>query len=129
MAGALRWASCGWAWPPSAALAIALTAAQLLPVIEFTQRTSRAAEGGTHDIYPFSVEPFRLLEMVWPNILGTQFDGQQLLGRDHPHSRSTAQGVGAVALPGGIDAGAGLELAHLAAWASLACLVHGDRGR
>ena len=63
----------GFTWlglAASAALSCALTAAQLLPVIEFTQRTSRAAEGGTHDIYPFSIEPFRLLEIAWPNILG-----------------------------------------------------------
>ena len=59
----------------SAALSFALTAAQLLPVIEFTQRTSRAAEAGTHDIYPFSLEPLRLLEVAWPNIFGTQFEG------------------------------------------------------
>ncbi len=57
----------------SAALAAALTAAQLLPVIEFTQATSRAAGEGPHDIYPFSIEPHRLAELVWPNLFGTSF--------------------------------------------------------
>jgi hypothetical protein len=64
----------------SAALSVVLTAAQLLPVIEFTQRTSRVAQGGTHEIYPFSIEPFRLLEIAWPNILGTQFEGNNYWG-------------------------------------------------
>ena len=73
----------GLAWlglAASAALSFALTAAQLFPVIEFTQRTSRVAQGGTHDIYPFSIEPFRLLEIAWPNILGTQFEGNNYWG-------------------------------------------------
>jgi hypothetical protein len=59
----------------AAGLAIAVTAIQLLPVIEFTQQTSRAAGGGPHDIYPFSIEPFRLMEMAWPNIMGSHFGG------------------------------------------------------
>ena len=41
--------------------------------IEFTQQTSRAAGEGPHDIYPFSVEPFRLAELVWPSVFGTTF--------------------------------------------------------
>jgi hypothetical protein len=57
----------------SAALAGALAAAQLLPVFEFTQQTVRAAGDGPHDIYPFSIEPFRLVEMIWPSVLGTSF--------------------------------------------------------
>ena len=83
------WVKRGWRSPLgftclglacSAALSIALTAAQLLPVVEFTQRTSRVAEGGTHDIYPFSLEPFRLAEIAWPNILGSQFEGNSYWG-------------------------------------------------
>lgn len=56
-------------------LAGALASAQLLPVIEFTQQTTRAAAGGPHEIYPFSVEPFRLVEMLWPNVFGSYFQG------------------------------------------------------
>lgn len=73
----------GLAWTGlagSAALAMAVSGAQLLPVVEFTQRTSRAAEGGTHDIYPFSLEPARLAGLVWPEVLGNTFDGNASWG-------------------------------------------------
>lgn len=56
-------------------LAAAITSAQLLPVIEFTQQTVRAAAEGPHEIYPFSVEPFRVVEMFWPNAFGSYFHG------------------------------------------------------
>ena len=57
----------------AAAVAAGLTAAQLIPVIEFIQLTTRAAAGGIHNIYPFSVEPYRLVELIWPNIGGLQY--------------------------------------------------------
>jgi hypothetical protein len=57
----------------SAVLGASLSAAQLLPVAEFTALTNRAAEGGPHDIYPFSLDPTYLAEFVWPNVLGTHF--------------------------------------------------------
>jgi len=57
----------------SALLAAALAAAQLLPVVEFTQQTVRAEGEGPHDIYPFSLEPQRLAELVWPSAMGTTF--------------------------------------------------------
>jgi len=84
-----HWRGRGWRFPlgamwlglaSSAALAAALSAAQLLPVIEFTQLTSRAASGGPHEIYPFSIEPHRVLELVWPNILGVQLEGRDYWG-------------------------------------------------
>jgi hypothetical protein len=28
-----------------------------------------------HDLYPFSIEPFRLVELAWPNVLGMEFGG------------------------------------------------------
>ncbi len=34
-----------------------------------------AAVAGPHDLYPFSIEPFRLVELVWPNVMGVHFDG------------------------------------------------------
>jgi hypothetical protein len=79
-----RWRRHGWRLPlglawlglaGAAGLAVAVSAAQLLPVLEFTQRTARAAEGGPHEIYPFSLEPSRLAGLVWPNVLGNAFDG------------------------------------------------------
>jgi len=59
----------------SAGLAIVLSAAQLLPVVEFSQQTVRTAATGPHDLYPFSIEPFRLVELAWPNVLGVHFGG------------------------------------------------------
>src|ERR1017187_7925831 len=79
-----RWRGRAWRFPLgamwlglaiSAALAIAATAAQLFPVVEFTQQTTRAAHEGTHELYAFSVEPYRLIEMIWPNVWGAQFGG------------------------------------------------------
>jgi Bacterial membrane protein YfhO len=61
----------------SAALAGAVTAAQLLPVIEFTGLTARAAGEGPHDIYPFSLSPLRVIEFLWPNVFGTTFQGNR----------------------------------------------------
>jgi hypothetical protein len=78
------WRRSGWYRPLGAmsfglvlasALAASLTAAQLLPVIEFTQQTVRAAGGGPHDMYPFSLEPYKLAEMIWPNVYGTEYSG------------------------------------------------------
>lgn len=57
----------------AAFLGASLAAAQLLPVAEFTALTNRAAEGGPHDIYPFSLDPMYLAEFVWPNVYGTHF--------------------------------------------------------
>ena len=64
----------------SAGLAIALSAAQLLPVYEFTQQTSRAANEGIHDIYPFSLEPLRFAGLLWPNVLGVHSEGNTFWG-------------------------------------------------
>lgn len=67
----------GLAWvgmAGAAAMAVAVSAAQLLPVLEFTQRTSRAAEGGPHEIYAFSLEPTMLAGLIWPEVLGNSFD-------------------------------------------------------
>ncbi|HKI18736.1 MAG TPA: hypothetical protein VKA15_12695, partial [Isosphaeraceae bacterium] len=78
------WWRRGWRFPlglmglglaMSAGLAAALTAIQLLPVVEFTQLTTRAAGGGPHDIYPFSLAPIRIGELLWPNISGIQIEG------------------------------------------------------
>ncbi len=79
-----RWRGRPWRSPPgamvlglaiAAALASAVTAAQLFPVIEFTQQTTRASEAGSHELYAFSIEPHRLIELIWPNIWGAQFGG------------------------------------------------------
>ena len=53
------------------ALAVALAAVQLLPVLEFASRSVRVGEDVALDVYRFSLEPHRLLELVWPNVFGT----------------------------------------------------------
>ena len=63
----------------SATLAVALTAAQLFPVIEFIQQTRRTGSGPS-DTYQFSLEPFRVVELIWPNILGTPLQGADYWG-------------------------------------------------
>ncbi len=57
-------------------LGLALSAAQLVPVAEFTGMSMRAAEKGPHDIFPFSVEPYRLLELAWPTFFGPMMLGE-----------------------------------------------------
>ena len=57
----------------AATLAAALSAAQMVPVIEFTGLSGRASDEGAHDIYPFSLEPYRLVEAVWPGFFGRSF--------------------------------------------------------
>jgi hypothetical protein len=61
----------------AAALAGAISAAQLLPVLEFTGQSARAAGEGPHDIFPFSLNPPRVVEMIWPNVFGTPFHGNR----------------------------------------------------
>ena len=33
------------------------------------------AVAGAHDLYWFSIEPFRLVELLWPNVMGVHFQG------------------------------------------------------
>ena len=79
-----RWRGRPWRSPLGAiVLGLAIAAAiatrshrgELFPVVEFTQQTTRASEGGTHELYAFSIEPHRFIEMIWPNIWGAQFGG------------------------------------------------------
>ena len=60
----------------AAGLAACLAGAQLVPVLEFTAQTTRAAESASHDIYPFSLEPIRLAELAFPNTFGTGLRGE-----------------------------------------------------
>ena len=63
----------------SATLAAVLTAAQLLPAIEFTQRTNHAS-ARPDEVYQFTVVPWRLVELAWPNIFGTPFESNDYWG-------------------------------------------------
>jgi hypothetical protein len=51
-------------------LAVLLAGVQLLPTLEYIGRSHRAADRVTMDIFYFSVEPFRLVELVWPGAFG-----------------------------------------------------------
>jgi hypothetical protein len=56
----------------AAALALAVTGVQLLPILEYTGMSFRAAESqGFHDIYPYSAHPLQFLDAIWPNVFGT----------------------------------------------------------
>ena len=61
----------------AAGLAAMLSAVQLFPVAEFTGQTSRAAGDGPHDIFPFSLNPVRIVQFFWPNPYGTVFHGNR----------------------------------------------------
>lgn len=61
----------------SAALAGVVTSAQLIPVLEFTGQSVRAAGEGPHDIFPFSLSPLRVVEFFVPNPFGTPFHGNR----------------------------------------------------
>lgn len=82
LAGLLHWRRVRWRFPlaamltgllGAAVLAGGLAAVQLLPVLEFTRQSGRAAVDGMHDIYPFSLEPIRVIELLWPSVFGTAF--------------------------------------------------------
>ena len=51
-------------------LAILLAAAQLLPILEYAGNTARAADDRPGRIYGFDVEPYRMIEAVWPGAYG-----------------------------------------------------------
>src|SRR5207248_6052903 len=65
LAGMLAWlmAAC--------ILAMALAAAQLLPSLEFIGQSWRAAGVTATVLYQYSLDPCRLVELVWPNVFGT----------------------------------------------------------
>jgi hypothetical protein len=63
----------------AATLSAVLTAAQLLPVIEFTQRTGRS-RAIPDEVYKFTLEPHRLAELAWPNVMGTPFQSNDYWG-------------------------------------------------
>jgi hypothetical protein len=64
----------------AAAVAAAAAGAQLVPVLEFLGQTRRGAAGAwdRREIYAFSLQPFRLVEFLWPNVFGTPYRGNRL---------------------------------------------------
>ncbi len=51
-------------------LAMAISAAQLLPCLEFIRLSLRSSEQATSIIYDYSIHPARLFEGLWPNVFG-----------------------------------------------------------
>lgn len=52
------------------ALSLALAAAHLIPTVEYSRQSFRALDRSPVEIYPFSVEPYRVLEFAWPGFYG-----------------------------------------------------------
>lgn len=56
----------------ASALGLAVAGAQLLPVLEYSRMSFRAAAAeGFHDFYPYSAHPLQFLDALWPNVYGT----------------------------------------------------------
>ena len=54
----------------ASAFAAALAAVQLVPTLEYATNTVRAADDRPERIYGFEMEPYRLIEVLWPNVFG-----------------------------------------------------------
>jgi hypothetical protein len=54
-------------------LALGLSAAQLLPAIEFTGQSNRTGAVSVLSVERFSTDPLRLAECVWPTVFGYHF--------------------------------------------------------
>jgi len=54
------------------ALAMALSAVQMLPVLEFSGQSWRAAGIPPTHVYRYSLHPCRVAELIWPNVFGAR---------------------------------------------------------
>ncbi len=59
----------------AALLGFALAGAQLVPVVETVAHSERWVAPDPHDTLDFSLEPYRLIEWVWPGAFGTVLEG------------------------------------------------------
>lgn len=57
----------------AAGLALALSAAQIVPTAEFTASSNRTGEVNALTYSKFSTEPYRLAECLWPTVFGLRF--------------------------------------------------------
>jgi hypothetical protein len=74
----------------AALLPVLLAALVVLPAAEFLAQTNRVDDAGQHDVYPFSVEPCRVLELAWPNVFGTMIGQNRFWLPLVPPKHSTA---------------------------------------
>lgn len=61
----------------SGVLAVALGAAQFVPVAENLAASGRWSETTLFDIEAFSLEPYRVVEWAWPNAFGSMLAGER----------------------------------------------------
>jgi hypothetical protein len=54
----------------AALVGLALAGVQLVPGLEFSQSSERAVQELPLSVFDFSVEPYRLVELAWPNSFG-----------------------------------------------------------
>ncbi len=53
-------------------LAVAITAVQIIPSWEFANQSTRMTGPSDSSRYDFSLEPYRLIEFLWPNVFGLE---------------------------------------------------------
>ncbi len=130
------WRRRGWRLPlgamwlglvTAAAVAATLAAAQLLPVIEFTQLTTRATADGPHGFYYFSIEPYRLAELIWPNFDGFAYGENRFWLAAIRIPGVYPSDLGTVALPGSADCHPRTGRTVGAARTTVASVAVGDR--
>ena len=66
------------------ALAMALSAVQMLPSLEFSGQSWRAAGIAASKIYRYSLHPCRVIELIWPNVYRDQLSRESLLASGRP---------------------------------------------
>ena len=57
----------------AAAMGASLAGVQLFPVFELSRMSFRLSETAHMDPYGYSLEPYRLLEFIWPGIFGIEY--------------------------------------------------------
>jgi hypothetical protein len=55
----------------AAALALSITAVQVLPMLEYANLSDRIGDRSSQDIYAYSLRPVQILGWIWPNVCGT----------------------------------------------------------
>ena len=113
----------------AAALALAISGAQLLPVLEYAGQSFRAAASeGFHDIYPYSAHPLQLLDTIWPSVYGTARRRLSFVAQ-RAAAEARQPPLDAVALPGRADAGPGIGRGGLRRRSPVANLAERGGGR
>lgn len=71
----------------AAGLALLVSAVQIVPTAEFTAASNRTGESSALAFTKFSVEPWRLVECLWPSVFGLGFpENQSWIQAIPPHN-------------------------------------------